>query len=72
MLPNMENAPDEGDLALQARIYRQSVQAAEEARTDLAEMIRLAAGHGMRQVDIVKATGYTREQVRRIVAGRTR
>ncbi len=41
-------------------------------RLELAEEIRAAAAEGMRQVDIVKATGYTREQIRRIVAGRTR
>jgi DNA-nicking Smr family endonuclease len=68
----MEEVPDERALAIQAGVYRLSIEDAEEARTGLAEMIRLAAAHGMRQVDIVKATGYTREQIRRIVAGRTR
>jgi hypothetical protein len=45
---------------------------AEAERADLAEAIREAAAGGMRQVDIVRATGYTREQVRLIVAGKTR
>lgn len=51
------------------RRYREQV---EGCRESLADLIREAAADGMRQVDIVKATGYTREQVRRIVAGRTR
>lgn len=40
----------------------------EAARVDLAEAIRADAASGVRQVDIVKATGYTREMIRRIVA----
>ncbi len=35
-------------------------------RPDLAEEIRAAHAAGMAQVDIVKATGYTRDQVRQI------
>ena len=53
---------------------RQRTKAAEEfeaARLHLAEQIRAEVMAGVRQVDIVKATGYTREQVRRIAAGRT-
>jgi len=41
--------------------------AAEQARRDLAEAIVDAAKAGMRQKDIVEATGYTRETVRRIL-----
>lgn len=36
-------------------------------RPELVDAIRAAAAEGMRQIDIVKATGYTREMVRRIV-----
>ncbi len=72
MLRTMGEVPDERALAIQAGAYRLALDDADEARRGLAEMIRLAAAHGMRQVDIVKATGYTREQVRLIVAGRTR
>ena len=43
----------------------------EEVRLSLADAIRTAAAEGMRQVDIVRASGYTREQVRMISAGRT-
>ena len=47
---------------------RQALQAElDELRPDLVAAIRAAAAEGMRQVDIVKATGYTREMVRRIV-----
>ncbi|MER5701946.1 hypothetical protein ABT023_08305 [Micromonospora sp. NPDC002296] len=37
------------------------------ARSRLAEAIVEAARSGMRQVDIVRATGYTRERVRQIL-----
>jgi F0F1-type ATP synthase membrane subunit b/b' len=37
------------------------------ARSRLAEAIVAAARDGMRQVDIVRATGYTRERVRQIL-----
>lgn len=47
-------------------------EAATAARLNLADAVRRAAADGVRQVDIVRATGYTREQIRRIVAGRTR
>ncbi len=41
------------------------------AQHALAEAIRIDTTAGVRQVDIVRETGYTREQVRRIVrAGR--
>ncbi|MEW2383053.1 hypothetical protein AB0873_13345 [Micromonospora sp. NPDC047707] len=38
-----------------------------EARSRLAEAIVDAARDGMRQVDIVRVTGYTRERVRQIL-----
>ncbi|NJP32882.1 hypothetical protein [Micromonospora thermarum] len=38
-----------------------------EARSRLAEAIVDAARGGMRQVDIVRVTGYTRERVRQIL-----
>ncbi|SCL17017.1 hypothetical protein GA0074692_0070 [Micromonospora pallida] len=37
------------------------------ARARLADAIVAAARNGMRQVDIVRATGYTRERVRQIL-----
>lgn len=42
----------------------------DELRPVLAEEIRAAAARGVRQVEIVKATGYTREMVRRILLDR--
>jgi len=59
-------------LARLAGHYRKQLDEADRARIDLADSIREAAAAGLRQADIVRATGYTREQVRRIVAGRTR
>ena len=41
----------------------------DNVRTDLAAAVRAASHEGMRQVDIVKATGYTREMIRRIQRG---
>ena len=41
----------------------------EDLRPELLDAIRAAAAEGMRQIEIVKATGYTREMVRRIVRG---
>lgn len=38
-----------------------------DLRPRLADLIRAATRDGMRQVDIVQATGYTREMIRRIV-----
>jgi len=49
---------------------RQRLQAElDEIRPRLADLIRAAHAAGLRQVDIVRATGYTREMVRRIVKG---
>jgi len=39
----------------------------DRARVELAEAIVDAARSGMRQVDIVRVSGYTRESVRRIL-----
>ncbi|GAA0530814.1 hypothetical protein GCM10010172_09390 [Paractinoplanes ferrugineus] len=39
----------------------------DQARAELADAIRDADEAGMRQVDIVAATGYSRERVRQIV-----
>jgi hypothetical protein len=41
----------------------------EAVRTELPEAVRAATQEGMRQVDIVKATGYTREMIRRMQQG---
>ncbi len=59
-------------LAMYALRRQQLIRKSEDVRQHLAETIRAAAAEGMRQVDIARATGYTREQVRLIVAGRTR
>ena len=46
---------------------QKAVAELETARDQLAAAIRADAKNGVRQVDIVKVTGYTREQVRRII-----
>jgi hypothetical protein len=50
-----------------ARIVDDAKASAERARLALAVAIVAAARAGMRQRDIVQATGYNREMVRRIV-----
>jgi CRP-like cAMP-binding protein len=58
-------------LVAAARRRAKTIEDAEVARLALADAIRADAEAGVTQVDIVRATGYTREQVRRIVKGRT-
>jgi hypothetical protein len=43
----------------------------DDLRPELVAAIRAAAAEGHRQVDIVKASGYTREMIRRIVRERS-
>src|SRR3954462_15185943 len=51
-----------------ARRFRRVERAYEQARDELAACIAEAAlDEGVKQVDIVKATGYTREHIRRVV-----
>jgi ribosome-binding protein aMBF1 (putative translation factor) len=50
-----------------AQIVREAREKVTQARADLAEEIRAADRAGMRQVDIVAATGYSRERVRQIL-----
>ena len=59
-------------LEIYATRRRQLINETAEVREKLADAIRAADAEGMRQVDIVRITGYTREQIRNIVAGRTR
>jgi activator of 2-hydroxyglutaryl-CoA dehydratase len=51
------------------RKYRTAQQRQEDAREQLAAAIREASAAGARQVDLVNATGYTREHIRRILKG---
>lgn len=69
----MKSEPTTADLlSKHAQRRHELIREMEENRLALAEVIRTAVAKGMRQVDIVRTTGYTREQVRLIVAGRTR
>lgn len=49
------------------RLVAEARERAAAARSMLADAIVDAARDGMRQVDIVKTTGYTRERVRQIL-----
>lgn len=57
----------ETSLTEAARAFRRAERTAEQRREELAAAIVQADKDGMRQVDIVKVTGYTREHVRRII-----
>ncbi|HEY0700607.1 MAG TPA: hypothetical protein VGD43_22720 [Micromonospora sp.] len=50
-----------------ARIIAEARGRVDKARAELAEEIRAADRAGMRQVDIVAATGYSRERVRQLI-----
>lgn len=55
------------DLERAAKAFRRAEQALEQRRTELAEAIVAADQAEVKQVEIVRITGYTRETVRRIV-----
>ena len=50
-----------------ARLVAEARKKVDQARAALAEAIRAADRDGVRQVDIVAATGYSRERVRQII-----
>ncbi|MCT7355298.1 hypothetical protein N4P33_24530 [Streptomyces sp. 15-116A] len=58
---------DKRSLAQMAQRFREAEQRAEILRQELAAAIRQADIDGVAQKDICEATGYTRQQVRRIV-----
>lgn len=62
----MEGMTIQERLAQASAEYADATKKAEEARETLADAIVQAARDGMRQVEIVKMTGYTRESVRQI------
>lgn len=63
---------DKRSLTQMAQRFREAEQRTEILRQELAAAIRQAAEDEVPQKDICEATGYTRQQVRRIVlAGET-
>ncbi|WP_030543116.1 helix-turn-helix domain-containing protein [Streptomyces albus] len=62
---------DKRSLAQMARRFREAEARAEVLRQELAVAIRQADADGVPQKDICDATGYTRQQVRRIVKAST-
>ena len=60
-------AMDKRSLAQMAQRFREAEQRTEILRQELAAAIRQADVDGIAQKDICEATGYTRQQVRRIV-----
>lgn len=63
---------DKRSLEHLAKRFRDSETRTEILRRELAEAIRQAAKDGVQQKDIAEATGYTRQQVRRIVRSEDR
>lgn len=55
------------DLERAAKAFRRAEATLEARRAELAAEIVVADRSGIRQADIVRITGYTRETVRRIV-----
>jgi len=58
---------DKRSLGQLAQQFRRSEERTDHLRRVLAAAIRLADADGVPQKDICEATGYTRQQVRRIV-----
>ncbi|MBT2673977.1 hypothetical protein J7E95_24780 [Streptomyces sp. ISL-14] len=58
---------DKRSLAQMAKRFREAEQRTEILRQELAVAIRQADADDVPQKDIAEATGYTRQQVRRIV-----
>lgn len=58
---------DKRSLAQMAQRFRDAEQRAEILRQELAVAIRQADSDGVAQKDVCEVTGYTRQQVRRIV-----
>ncbi|MEV4864252.1 hypothetical protein [Streptomyces ossamyceticus] len=58
---------DKRSLTQMAQRFRDTEKRAEILRQELAVAIRQADADGVAQKDICEATGYTRQQVRRIV-----
>lgn len=56
------------DLERAAKAFRRAEVVLEQRRAELADAIRAAAEADVKQVDIVRITGYTRETVRRLVS----
>lgn len=62
---------DKRSLEQQARRFREAEARTEILRQELAAAIAQADADGVLQKDICEATGYTRQQVRRIVLAAT-
>ena len=55
------------ELEAATRAYRRAQKAVDKRRDELADAVFKATRDGVRQVDICRITGYTRERVRQIV-----
>lgn len=53
-----------------ARAYRRAKKTAEERYTNLVDLIIKADAAGVKQADIVRATGYTRDNIRQMLRKR--
>lgn len=58
---------DIADLIARAKAFRRAEAMTEERRQALARSIWMATFRGVRQSEIARITGYTREHIRRIV-----
>lgn len=66
--PTCHNEPmNPQELTDAQNTYKAAVEAAAQAKKNRDDLLRQAKAEGARQADIVKATGLTRETVRRIL-----
>lgn len=62
-----EEGPEMTELRAASAAYRRAVNRQEAAHERLVKAMRAAKGAGVRQIDMVNLTGYTREHVRRLL-----
>jgi len=55
------------DVQAAVRRHRAAQKRLDDAHQHLRDVLRVARDAGVKQVDLVKATGYTREHVRRLL-----
>lgn len=61
-----EHPQPDDQLTHAAERHRRAASTADEARNALHQHIRRELARGVRQVDLARATGYTREYIRRL------
>ena len=66
---SMDESDPSATVAAALAAYRNATRQSEDKRTGLYAAIAAAAAHGVRQNELVRITGYTREHIRQICRG---